>query len=147
MNSSPGNLSKRQLNAITTILSCRTISEGVSRAGISRGTFYKWMQDPMFRGELDKQRKEVIALALQDIKASAGDAVKVLRGLLKAKNESIRLKASTEPTSAWSLRRPQRSKAPSAVCCRVLWFAMAGSPHSPRHRRPGRKPSSARCPP
>ncbi len=49
----------------------------------------------MFRGELDKQRKEVIALALQDIKASAGDAVKVLRGLLKAKNESIRLKAST----------------------------------------------------
>ncbi len=95
MNSSPGNLSKRQLNAITTILSCRTISEGVSRAGISRGTFYKWMQDPMFRGELDKQRKEVIALALQDIKASAGDAVKVLRGLLKAKNESIRLKAST----------------------------------------------------
>ena len=63
-------------------------------ASFSRATFYNWLQDSTFKDEFEKQRKAVIDLALHELKIGAEEAVHVLRRLLKAKSESIRLRAS-----------------------------------------------------
>ncbi len=94
MDTNRHNLSARQRRAITVIISSRTISSGVSLAGISLATFYNWLQDSTFKDEFEKQKKAVIDLALHELKIGAEEAVHVLRRLLKAKSESIRLRAS-----------------------------------------------------
>jgi len=75
-------------------MSCKTISNGVALAGISRATFYKWLQEPTFKREFEKQRKAAVDLALHELKTGTEEAVHVLRKLLKAKSEGIRLRAS-----------------------------------------------------
>jgi ACT domain-containing protein len=87
-------LTEKQKKAIVLIIEAKSISEGVKKSGISRTIFYEWMKTPQFKLEFIRLRKEVIELALHDLKASTGEAVKVLRQLLNAKNEGIRLRAA-----------------------------------------------------
>lgn len=87
-------LSKRQLKSIALILQCPSIAEGCRAAGISRETFYNWLQNSDFKAEFIRQRQELIDLALHELKASAGEAVGVLRELLKAEGESVKLRTA-----------------------------------------------------
>jgi len=87
-------LNTRQKKAIPIILASKTITEGVKRAGIKRETFYKWLRTPEFKAEFFKQRQEIIDLALHELKTAASEAVRVLRELLKAEGESVRLRTA-----------------------------------------------------
>lgn len=87
-------LSNKQLRAIPIILSCKSIAEGCERIKISRESFYSWLRDPVFKAEFIKQRQEIIDLALHELKASTSEAVTVLRELLKAEDESVRLRTA-----------------------------------------------------
>jgi len=87
-------VTEKQLKAIPVILEAKSIAEGVKKARISRTTFYEWLKDSKFKAEFTRQRKEVVELALHELKASASEAVKVLRELLKSESEAIRLRAS-----------------------------------------------------
>lgn len=87
-------LSRRQLKAIPIILQAKNITEGANNAGITRQTFYEWYQHPEFRAEFTRQRQEVIDLALHELKTLTGEAVDVLRNLLKAEGEGVRLRTA-----------------------------------------------------
>jgi ACT domain-containing protein len=94
MNGTGQNLTKKQLKAIPSILGARSITEGVKKAGISKTTFYDWLKNPEFKAEFVRQRQELVDLALHELKTSASEAVGVLRGLLKAEGENIRLRTA-----------------------------------------------------
>ncbi len=95
MNKTGQNLTRRQLKAIPIILQARSISEGVEKAAISKTTFYEWIKTPAFKADFERQRQEIIDAALHELKLTAGEAVRVLRELLKAKGEGIRLRTAT----------------------------------------------------
>jgi hypothetical protein len=85
----------KQLKSIPLILAARTIAEGCKAAKISRDTFYSWLKDLGFKAEFEAQRKAIIDIALHELKGLSGEAVKVLRELLKAENEGVRLRTAT----------------------------------------------------
>jgi len=87
-------LTEKQLKAIPIILAAKSITEGIEKAKISRGTFYGWMKIPEFKAEFVRQRQEVVDLALHELKTSAGEAVSVLRKLLSARQEGVRLRTA-----------------------------------------------------
>ena len=88
------NLTKNQLKAIAPILEAKSITDGVKRAGIAKATFYEWLKAPEFKAEFVRQRQKLVDLALHELKTSASEAVGVLRGLLKAEGESVRLRTA-----------------------------------------------------
>lgn len=88
-------LSEKQSRAIPVILSCSTIVEGCKKARIARDTFYGWMKDTGFRFEYERQSREIIDDAFRSLKLSGNEAVEVLRALLKAENENVRLRTAT----------------------------------------------------
>lgn len=88
------NLTKNQLQAIPLILEAKSITEGVKKAGISKTTFYDWLKAPEFKSEFVRQRQELVDLALHELKTTTSEAVGVLRGLLKAEGESVRLRTA-----------------------------------------------------
>jgi hypothetical protein len=57
------NLTDRQLKAIPHIVSSPTYTEGYQKAEINKTTLYKWLKEPEFKHELDRQRDEVAAEA------------------------------------------------------------------------------------
>ncbi len=52
------------------------------------------MRDPAFRDEFIGQRQELVDVALHELKTSASEAVTVLRELLKAESEGVRLRTA-----------------------------------------------------
>lgn len=88
------NLTDKQKKTIPLVLGAKTIREGIEKARISPTTFYEWMKSPDFKGEFERQRKIIVEAALHDLKTSAGEAVAVLRKLLGARQEGIRLRTA-----------------------------------------------------
>jgi len=88
------NPTDRRFRVIPVILGARNISEGVKAAKISRDTFYEYLKDPIFKTEFVRQRKEIVDLALHELKTAAGEAVAVLRKLLGARQEGVRLRTA-----------------------------------------------------
>jgi len=88
------NLTKKQLKAIPLILESKTIIGGVEKADISKTTFYEWLKIPEFKEEFVRQRQEIIDLALHELKTSTSEAVNVLRDLLRAEGEGVRLRTA-----------------------------------------------------
>jgi phage terminase small subunit len=86
-------LTDRQLKAIPHIVSSPTYTEGCKKAKVNKGTFYKWLKDPEFKAEVDRQRDEVAAEAFGVLSQSLTKAVETLAGLLD--NEDDRLKRLT----------------------------------------------------
>ena len=56
-------LTARQLKAIPHIVSSHTYTKGCKKAKINKTTFYKWLKEPEFKAELDRQRDEIAAEA------------------------------------------------------------------------------------
>ena len=88
------NLTDRQLKAIPLLLSGRTISEGCRKANISRECFYEWMKDENFKAEFQRQRMAIMDDFFHSLKLCGSEAVEVLKDLLKAKNEGVRLRTA-----------------------------------------------------
>ena len=85
------NLTERQLKAIPHLVASSSYEKGCRKARISRNTFYEWLKDPVFKAELKRQRDTVIEEALETLKSSMTNAVKVLLELLdETKNEYLK---------------------------------------------------------
>ena len=52
-------LSERQVIAIPHLVSAKSVSEAAELVGVNRKTIYRWMDDPTFREEYDRQRDAV----------------------------------------------------------------------------------------
>ncbi len=87
-------LTKRQLNSITTILSSKTIAEGLKKAKIGKTTYYAWLKLPEYKQELNHIKKEIVEQALNELKVSTTKAVHVITNLLSSKNEYIQLRTA-----------------------------------------------------
>jgi len=83
-------LTNRQLKAIPHLVASPTYAEGCQKADINKTTLYKWLKEPEFKRELDRQRDEVAAEAFAVLTQSLTKAVENLVGLID--NEDNRLK-------------------------------------------------------
>jgi len=83
-------LTARQLSAIPAIVSCPTYSEGIKKARIGRKTFYRWLEIPEFKAELDRQRGEIASEAFGILSQSLTKAVEALVGLLDTRDQRLR---------------------------------------------------------
>ena len=85
-----GKLTPRQLKAIPFIVSCPTYTEGMKKAKVNRSTFYKWLKEPEFKTELDRQRDEIAAEAFGILSQGLTKAVETLVALLDHKDDRLK---------------------------------------------------------
>ncbi len=64
------------------LLSGLTIKEAAGRAGVGESTARRRLRDAAFRAELDRQRRELLALVAAQVAALAEEALATLRELL-----------------------------------------------------------------
>jgi hypothetical protein len=83
-------LTNRQLKAIPSIVTSPTYTEGCEKAKVDRTTFYKWLRQPDFKAELDRQRDEAAKAAFDTLTQSLTKAVEKLVGLLDNKDDRLR---------------------------------------------------------
>ena len=83
-------LTDRQLKAIPHIVSSPTYTEGCKKAGVNKATFYKWLKEPEFKAELDRQREQVAAEAFGVLYQSLTKAAETLADLLDSKDDRLR---------------------------------------------------------
>jgi hypothetical protein len=83
-------LTAQQIRAIPILVQAPTVEEGAKRAGKSKTTIYKWLRQPAFRQELNRQKNELMDVALENLKSSVEKAVQVLTALLGSDNETTR---------------------------------------------------------
>jgi hypothetical protein len=83
-------LTDRQLKAIPHIVSSPTYTKGCKKAKINKTTLYKWLKEPEFKAELDRQREEVAAEAFGVLSQSSTKAVETLVGLLDNKDDRLK---------------------------------------------------------
>jgi len=86
-------LSRRQHKAIAFLISSPTYTQGCEKAKINKATLYKWLKNPDFKAELDRQRDEIADKAFGILTQSLTKAVESLVGLLD--NQDDRLKRLT----------------------------------------------------
>jgi len=89
-------LTDRQLKVIPHIVSSPTYTEGCKKAKINKTTFYKWLKQPEFKAELDRQRDEVVAEAFKVLSQNLTKAVETLAGLLDNKNDRLKRLAAKD---------------------------------------------------
>ena len=62
-------LSERQVTAIPHLVSAKSVSETAELVGVNRTTIYRWLDDPTFRDEYDRQRDAVANFARSSMRA------------------------------------------------------------------------------
>ena len=87
---SEAKLTDRQRKAIPHIVACPTYTEGCDKAKINKTTLYKWLKEPEFKAELDRQRDEVTAEAFGVLSQGLTKAVETLVGLLNNKDDRLK---------------------------------------------------------
>jgi hypothetical protein len=94
-----GQLSQKQQRLIPFVCSAHTVEEGCRRAGVSTVTFYEYLKDPLFSGELKKARDSTVSEAMETLKNATTKAVNELITLLDSKDENIRRRAAVDVLS------------------------------------------------
>ncbi len=89
-------LTTRQLKAIPHIVGSPTYTQGCKKAKINKTTLYKWLKEPEFKAELDRQRDEIAAEAFGVLSQSLTQAVEALAGLLDNKDDRLKRLAAKD---------------------------------------------------
>jgi hypothetical protein len=83
-------LTNRQCNAIPLFVGSRTYTEGCEKAGVNKTTFYKWLKEPAFKAEFDRQRNEIINEAFATLSQNLNKAVETLTGLMDTPDNRLK---------------------------------------------------------
>jgi hypothetical protein len=83
-------LIRRQLKAIPFLVSSSTYTQGCEKANINKTTLYKWLKNPEFKAELDRQRSEIVEAAFGMIAQNIEKAVSTLVGLLDTGDDRVK---------------------------------------------------------
>ena len=89
-------LTNRQLKAIPHIVSSPTYTKGCKKAKINKTTLYKWLKEPQFKAELDRQRNEVVSEAFGILSQSLTQAVEAVVSLLDNKDNRLKRLAAKD---------------------------------------------------
>lgn len=92
------NLEERQLDYVIARSKCSSDSQALKDAGIARSTFYEWNESIRARlNELAQQFKRETALrVLMVMQENAELAADAIAGLVKSRNENVKLRASQD---------------------------------------------------
>jgi hypothetical protein len=71
-------LTKNQQAGLLALLSSKNIKAAAKKAGVSRMTMYRWLQDPLFREEFRKQNKCILLDVLLYLQRSSSKATALL---------------------------------------------------------------------
>ncbi len=83
-------LSDRQLKALPFLVSSTSEAAACREAKIAKDTYYAWLRQPAFKGELGRLRNVVVENAIETLKTSATKAVDTLVGLLDDPNPALK---------------------------------------------------------
>ena len=98
-------LSRRQLKAIPFLIGSPTYTQGCEKAKINKTTLYKWLKNPEFRTELDRQRSEIVEAAFGMIAQNIEKAVSTLVGLLDTGDERVKSLTANDIVNHFLKRR------------------------------------------
>jgi len=89
-------LSRRQLKAIPFLVGSPTYTQGCEKAKINKTTLYKWLKNPEFKAELDRQRSEIVEAAFGMIAQNIEKAISTLVGLLDTSDDRVKRLTSND---------------------------------------------------
>ena len=75
-------LPQKQTKAIVSLLSCRTVSEAATQAGVNESTVWRWMREEAFQEALQEAKQRMVAQAIIQLQQATGEAVGTLRGIM-----------------------------------------------------------------
>ncbi len=84
-------LTRWQLHVLPFLISNPTIESAAKQSGVSAKQIFDWLNQPIFRQELENRKNEGVNQAVDRLKATASKACDTLIGLLDhAESESVR---------------------------------------------------------
>jgi len=84
-------LTRRQLHALPFLISSPSIESAAKQSGVSAKQIFDWLNQPVFRQELENRKNEAVDQAVDRLKATASKACDTLIALLDhAESESVR---------------------------------------------------------
>jgi len=83
-------LTDKQKRLLSILIETPNITEAAQRAGIGRSTAHRWLQEPVFRSELTRQRNALMEETMGSLKSYTAKATEQLIQLLDSKNEWVR---------------------------------------------------------
>ncbi|MCY4450226.1 MAG: hypothetical protein OXE02_15425 [Chloroflexi bacterium] len=86
-------LSPKQTLALPYIAATDSLTAGAKAARINRTTLHRWMHDPVFRGELERVRKDAESLARVELQGLVLKSINILAELLEDPNPRVRAMA------------------------------------------------------
>lgn len=76
------------------MLATPSVAAAARASGLSSDTLHRWLRDPAFRAELERNREEAFRMALCQVMTTAEQAVETLTGLLRYGTPRVQLKAA-----------------------------------------------------
>jgi hypothetical protein len=89
-------LTVRQTKFLPVLLGSPTYTEACKAGRVSRNTLYEWLRDPAFKGELQRQRDELVSEGFALLSQSVGKAVETLVGLLDGSDGRLKRLAARD---------------------------------------------------
>jgi len=87
-------MTANQQKGLVAILAARSMAAAARTCGFSRETLHRWLRDPDFRAELERQRQTDLFHALARTQSVTGQAVDVLGRALRHPSPRTRLRAA-----------------------------------------------------
>ena len=95
-NHAPISLTNRQSKALPFIVASPTYTKGCEKAKVNRKTFYRWLEDPTFKAELEKQQQVISDQALGMLAQNVTQAIERLAGLVNDDDKRLARLASKD---------------------------------------------------
>lgn len=90
-------LTARQIHVLPFILENPCVEQAAKLSGVSSKRIFEWLNEPLFKQELDKRRNEAVDSAVDRLKSMTSKACETLISLLdEAKNESVRHRVAVD---------------------------------------------------
>lgn len=89
-------LTRKQRYALRYFASCSTVHEAARQSGVVPQTYYKWLQNPTFCFELEKEKATLRDEAMHILKVHLHKATEKLINLLNAESESIQRQTAND---------------------------------------------------
>ena len=89
-------LPRKQEEAITALLTTKTVEEAARAAGVAPSTLYRWLQDDTFKQQYQKAKSQCVSQAIARLQSTAFEAVETLAAIMR----SIENPASSRVTAA-----------------------------------------------
>ena len=91
----------RQRQAIPFVASLPTITAASRAARVSQRTLHRWMNDPVFRDEVERVRTDPVNLCFGSIASFLPRSMEILTEALENEDPAIRLQAANHLIDCW----------------------------------------------